>query len=52
MDEKKVKALEELAKKSEEEYMNILKNDGFTKLLKAIGLFPDQTISNDVGVMF
>lgn len=51
MDEKKVKALEELAKKSEEEYMNILKNDGFTKLLKAIGLFPDQTISNDVLIL-
>jgi len=51
MEDKKIKALEELASKSEEEYKNIIKNDGFTKLLRAIGLFPDQTIANDVLIL-
>ena len=51
MEDKKIKVLEELAKQSDEEYMKILKNNGFTKLLKAIGLFPDQAISNDILIL-
>ena len=51
MEDKKVKSLEELAQSSDVEYMKILKSDGITRILKAIGLFPDQTISNDVLIL-
>lgn len=46
-----IKALEELAKQSDEKYIEMLKNNEITKLFRAIGLFPDQTITNDVLIL-
>ena len=48
MEERNIKALEELTKQSDEKYIELLKNNQLTKILRAIGLFPDQTITNDV----
>ena len=44
MEDKNIKALEELEKTSDEKYIQMLKNNEITKILRAIGLFPDQTI--------
>lgn len=51
MEDKNIKALEELEKTSEEKYIKMLKEGGYEKLLKAIGLFPDQTITNEVLIL-
>lgn len=51
MDDKNVKALEELEKTSEEKYLQLLKSGEYKKLLRAIGLFPDQTITNEVLIL-
>ena len=51
MEDKNIKALEELEKTSEEKYIKMLKEGSYEKLLKAIGLFPDQTIANEVLIL-
>ena len=40
MEERNIKALEELTKQSDEKYIDLLKNNQLTKILRAIGLFP------------
>ncbi|MBR1984759.1 MAG: hypothetical protein IKA31_03375 [Clostridia bacterium] len=51
MEDKNIKALEELEKTSDEKYIQMLKNNEITKILRAIGLFPDQTITNDILIL-
>ncbi len=43
--------LEELTEKANNEYLQYLKDNKLTDILRAIGLFPDQTITNDVLIL-
>ena len=47
MEEKKYMTLEDLTELSETKYMELMKNNQVKDLLRAIGLFTDQTITND-----
>lgn len=49
--EKTVTTLEDLEKLAEEKYLELLNNRQTTDLLKAIGYFSDQTITNDVLIL-
>lgn len=52
MDQQKtIMTLEDLIKLSDEKYLELLKNKETKTLLKAIGLFSNQTISNDVLIL-
>ncbi len=51
MEDKKFMTLEDLTALSQEKYMEILKQNQIKSLLRAIGLFPDQTITNDVLIL-
>ena len=46
--QKQTLTLEDLATLSNQNYLDMIKNKQVTKILRAIGLFPDQTITNDV----
>lgn len=51
MEEKKYMTLEDLTELSETKYMELMKNNQVKDLLRAIGLFTDQTITNDVLIL-
>lgn len=44
-------SLEDLAKLADEQYIKMLKENKIKDIVKAIGLFPDQTITNDVLIL-
>ena len=49
--EKTITTLEDLEKLAEEKYLELLNNRQTTDILKAIGHFSDQTITNDVLIL-
>ena len=51
MESKNILKLEDLIKLADEKYLEIIDNGQITDLLKAIGRFSDQTISNDVLIL-
>ena len=48
---KKTTTLEDLTNSANEQYRQLLSEDKLENLLRAIGLFPDQTITNDVLIL-
>jgi len=44
-------SLEDLAKLADEQYIKMIKENKIKDIVKAIGLFPDQTITNDVLIL-
>ena len=48
MEQKTIVELEDLIKMADEKYLELIDNKQMTDLLKAIGKFSDQTVSNDV----
>src|SRR5574344_738150 len=44
-------SLEDLAKLADEQYIKMLKENKIKDIIKAIGLFPDQTITNDILIL-
>jgi len=44
-------SLEDLAKLADEQYLKMLKENKIKDIVKAIGLFPDQTITNDILIL-
>lgn len=44
-------SLEDLAKLADDEYLKMIKENKIKDIVKAIGLFPDQTITNDVLIL-
>ena len=49
--EEKFLTVEQLRNKAHEQYINLLKENKLTALLRAIGYFTDQTIANDVLIL-
>ena len=51
MEDKKFMTLEELTAVAQDKYLEIMKENRAKDILRAIGLFPDQTITNDVLIL-
>ena len=51
MEENKFTTLDDLIELSHKNYLQMLKDNKLPELLRAIGLFPDQTITNDVLIL-
>lgn len=51
MEEKKFMSIEDLAILAQEKYMAMMKENRVKDLLRAIGYFPDQTITNDILIL-
>ena len=49
--EKILSSLEELTSNANETYKKMIKENKIKDIIKAIGLFPDQTITNDILIL-